>query len=160
MSTSYMYVLKDNSLIVNVYRKGRGFLFISATVCLRWTTFCWAAKVIGIPSWWEKILFLDFFFGIFLTAYSEDINSSGCRTPLKMACAMMSLAAGAGLGGYRRRLFVCVPDHNKTYYMLEGAEETFIFSSYSKESVPVYLYTLSISTRYCYNLHSEVFIYS
>lgn len=61
-----------------------------------------------------------------------------------MACAMISLAAGAGLGGYRRRLFVCVLDHNNTYYMLEGAEETFIFSSYSKESVPVYLYTLSI----------------
>ena len=49
-----------------------------------------------------------------------------------MACAMISLAAGAGLGGYNG-LFVSVLYHNGTYCMLECTEETFIFSSYSKE---------------------------
>ena len=46
-----------------------------------------------------------------------------------MACAMTSLAAGAGLGGYWNILFINVLYHNRTYYMLEGAEETFIFGS-------------------------------
>lgn len=67
------------------------------------TTFCWAANVIGIPSWSENILFFGFrFFLACAMAYSEHSTSSADRTPFKMAWVIISLAAAEGFGGWNK----------------------------------------------------------